>query len=148
MYEGIKIATGLTQRKSAPFKPPTGELIADKGKQMDRWKEHYSDLYARPSYVSESALAAMQQLDTLYELHKMPTISELSKTIDQLVPGIAPISDEIPPDLIKQCQTVLRKHIHELICCCWVEGEVPQNMRDTKIVTFYKNRGNSGKRSD
>ncbi|XP_047500203.1 uncharacterized protein LOC125046469 [Penaeus chinensis] len=141
MYEGIKTATGPTQIKSAPLKSSSGELIVDKGKQMDRWKEHYSALYSRQSTVSESALAAMEQLSVLHELDEMPTISEPSKAIDQLAPGKAPGSDEIPPDLIKQCQTVLLKPIYDLLCCCWAEGEVPQDMSDTKIVTLYKNKG-------
>ncbi|XP_047485879.1 uncharacterized protein LOC125036961 [Penaeus chinensis] len=112
MYEGIKTATGPTQIKSAPLKSSSGELIVDKGKQLDRWKEHYSVLYSRQSSVSESALAAMEQLSVLHELDEMPTISELSKAIDQLAPGKAP-----------------------------GKGEVPQDMRDTKIVTLYKNKG-------
>ncbi|XP_047476441.1 uncharacterized protein LOC125030447 [Penaeus chinensis] len=106
MYEGIKTATGPTQIKSAPLKSSSGELIVDKGKQLDRWKEHYSVLYSRQSTVSESALAAMEQLSVLHELDEMPTISELSKAIDQLAPGKAPGSDEIPPDLIKQNSSV------------------------------------------
>ena len=141
MYEGIKTATGPTQCKSAPLKSSSGELIIDKGKQMDRWKEHYSNLYSRPSTVSESALSAMEQFTVMHELDELPTLSELSKAIDQLAPGKAPGSDEIPPDLIKQCQTVLLKPIYDLLCCCWAEGEVPQDMRDTKIVTLYKNKG-------
>ena len=141
MYEGIKTATGPSQCKSAPLKSSSGELIIDKGKQMDRWKEHYSNLYSRPSTVSESALSAMEQFTVMHELDELPTLSELSKAIDQLAPGKAPGSDEIPPDLIKQCQTVLLKPIYDLLCCCWAEGEVPQDMRDTKIVTLYKNKG-------
>ena len=141
MYEGIKAATGPTQSKSAPLKSSSGELIVDKGEQMGRWKEHYSDLYSRQSTVSESALAAMGQLSTLHELDEVPTISDLKKAIDQLAPGKAPGSDEIPPELVKQCQTVLLNPIYNLLCSCWAEGEVPQDMRDTKIVTLYKNKG-------
>ncbi|XP_047490986.1 uncharacterized protein LOC125040474 [Penaeus chinensis] len=109
MYEGIKTATGPTQIKSAPLKSSSGELIVDKGKQLDRWKEHYSVLYSRQSTVSESALAAMEQLSVLHELDEMPTISELSKAIDQLAPGKAPGSDEIPPDLIKQYSEINKR---------------------------------------
>ena len=141
MYEGIKVATGPTQSKSAPLKSSTGELIVDKGKQMDRWKEHYSDLYSRPSTFSESALATIEQLSVLHELDEMPTITEVNIAIDQLAPGKAPGSDQIPPDLIKQCKTVLLGPLYDLLCCCWTEGEVPQDMRDTKIVTLYKNKG-------
>ncbi|XP_047472864.1 uncharacterized protein LOC125027771 [Penaeus chinensis] len=109
MYEGIKTATGPTQIKSAPLKSSSGELIVDKGKQLDRWKEHYSVLYSRQSTVSESAVAAMEQLGVLHELDEMPTISELSKAIDQLAPGKAPGSDEIPPDLIKQYSEINKR---------------------------------------
>ena len=91
MYEGIK--TGPSQCKSAPLKSSSGELIKDKGKQMDRWKEHYSNLYSRPSTVSESALSAMEQFTVMHELDELPTLSELSKAIDQLAPGKAPGSD-------------------------------------------------------
>ena len=145
MYEGIKVATGPTQSKSAPLKSSSGEHIVDKSKQMDRWKEHNSDLCARSSNVSESALAAMEQLDILHELEEMTTISELSKAIGQLAPDKAPGSNEIPPDLIKQCQTVFLNPIHDFLCCCWAVGEVPLNTRDTKIATLYKNNGETGR---
>lgn len=141
MYEGIKVATGPSQTKTAPLKSSSGEVIVDKGKQMDRWKEHYSELYSKPSVVSEPAFSAIEQLSVLHELDELPTISELEKAIDQLAPGKSPGSDEIPPDLIKQCKTVLLKPIYEHLCSCWAEGEVPQDMRDTKIVTLYKNKG-------
>ena len=28
-----------------------------------------------------------------------------------------------------------------MLCECWNEGAVPQDMRDAKIVTLYKNKG-------
>ncbi|XP_066282992.1 uncharacterized protein [Branchiostoma lanceolatum] len=55
--------------------------------------------------------------------------------------GKAPGSDAIPPDLLKHCKTVLLLPLHELLCQCWKEGAVPQDMRDSKIVTLYKNKG-------
>lgn len=47
MYECIKTALSSTQSKTAPLKTTSGEVITDKGKQMDRWLEHYSGLYAK-----------------------------------------------------------------------------------------------------
>jgi len=35
--------------------------------------------------------------------------------------------------------------LHEVLCQCWKEEAVPQDMRDAKIITLYKNKG---KRSD
>ena len=47
MYDGIKKALGPTQSKTAPLKSTTREVITDQGQQMDRWVEHYSNLYSR-----------------------------------------------------------------------------------------------------
>ena len=75
------------------------------------------------------------------ELDNEPTIDELSKAINNLASRKAPGSDGIPPDLIKHCKTTLLQPLHEVLCECWNEGAVPQDMRDAKIVTPYKNKG-------
>ena len=31
--------------------------------------------------------------------------------------------------------------LHEVLCQCWKEGAVPQDTRDSKIITIYKNKG-------
>jgi hypothetical protein len=35
----------------------------------------------------------------------------------------------------------LLKPLHDLICNCWELDHIPQDMRDAKIVTHYKNKG-------
>ena len=141
MYEGIKKAFGPTQSKTAPLKSTTGEVITEKKKQMDRWVEHYSELYSRENSVTTSALEAIDSLPTMEELDAHPTLEELSKAIDSLAAGKAPGSDGLPPDLIKHCKTALLIPLHKLLCECWEEGAVPQDMRDAKIITLYKNKG-------
>ena len=32
--------------------------------------------------------------------------------------------------------------LYELLCLCWGEGSVPQDLRNATIVTLYKNKGN------
>ena len=44
------------------------------------------------------------------------------------------------PDLIKHCKTKLLLPLHEVLCQCWQEGAVPQDMRDSNIITIYKNK--------
>ena len=141
MYDGIKKALGPTQSKTAPLKSTSGEVITDQGRQMERWVEHYSDLYSRENTVTPSALDAIDCLPVMEELDADPTMDELSKAIDSLATGKAPGSDSIPPDLIKHCKTTLLHPLHEVLCQCWREGAVPQDMRDAKIVTLYKNKG-------
>ena len=61
-----------------------------------------------------------------------PTIEELSKAIG---------SDGIHPDLNKHYKTALLLPLHEVLHQCWLEGAAPQDMRDSKIITLYKNKG-------
>ena len=141
MYEGIRMAMGPVQNKTAPLKSTTGEVITDKGKQMARWVEHYTNLYSKQNVVTTTALDAIECLPVMQELDTEPTVEELSNAIDRLASGKAPGSDGIPPDLIKHCKTTLLLPLHEVLCQCWKEGAVPQDMRDAKIVTLYKNKG-------
>uniref|UniRef100_A0A2C9LX88 Uncharacterized protein n=1 Tax=Biomphalaria glabrata TaxID=6526 RepID=A0A2C9LX88_BIOGL len=90
MYEGIKKALGPSQNKTAP---PSGEIITDKCQQMHRWVEHYSELYATTSSVSDLALKAIIQLPTMNTLDETPTLSELNKAIDNIAARKAPGCD-------------------------------------------------------
>ena len=95
------------QSKMAPLKSATGEVITDQGWQMERWVEHYSNLYSRENTVTPSSLGAIKCMPIMEELNAEPTMDELSKVIDSLAAGKAPGSDSIPPDLIKHCKTTL-----------------------------------------
>ena len=141
MYEGIKKAVGPIQSKTAPLKSSSGEEITDKGQEMERWLGHYSQLYSRENVVVTFALDAIEPLPIMGEPDAETTFGELSKAIDSLACGKAPGIDGIPPDLIKHCKTTLLQPLHDLLCQCWSEGAVPQDMRDAKIVTLYKNKG-------
>ena len=94
MYEGIKTATGPTATKTAPLKSKTGEVITDQSKQLERWVEHYLELYATRNVVTASALDALPDLAVMEELDTLPTIEDLSTAIDCLSSGKAPGSGE------------------------------------------------------
>ena len=84
---------------------------------MERWVEHYSELYLRVNVVSEEALMAMESLPIMDELDSKPTLEDINQALDQL---------------------------SSVKAQCWREGEVPQDMRDANIVTLYKNKGDRG----
>ena len=141
MYEGIKKATGPRISKSAPIKSKTGEIITEKDKQMRRWTEHYLELYATQNVVSDFALDSIPELPMLDQLDALPSIEELGKAIDHLSSGKAPGDDGIPAEVLKSSKETLLKPLHDLLCACWEQGHIPQDMRDAKIVTLYKNKG-------
>ena len=141
MYDGIKKALGPQRKVTAPLKSATGDLIHDKTRQMERWVEYYADLYSTQNHVTDLAMGAIECLPTMSELDEIPTLSEMTKAIDHLSPGKAPGNDGIPPEIIKCGGSILSKHLLDLLCQCWEEGAVPQDMRDANIITLYKNKG-------
>ena len=77
----------------------------------------------------------------LEELHSEPTLEELSTAIDVLASAKAPGEDGIPPEVIKCGKPALLEPLHKLLCLCWREGKVPQDMRSARSITLYKNKG-------
>ncbi|KAG6933589.1 hypothetical protein G0U57_018928, partial [Chelydra serpentina] len=130
-----------TKKWRVLLKSATGENIQDKGKQMDRWVEHYSEVYSRQNTITEAALNTVDGFPVETELDEKPPMEELKKVIESLSTGKAPGKDGIPPEVIKCGINVLLEHLHDLLCQCWDEGAVPQDMRDANIVTLYKNKG-------
>ena len=108
---------------------------------MDRWVEHHSELYLSETVVTDATLNSITPLPVMDELDAEPTIEELDKAIDALSNGKAPGSDGIPPEVIKSGKSALLEPLHELLCLCWKEGAVPQDMRDATIITLCKNKG-------
>ena len=96
MYDGIKKALGPTLNKTALLRSSTGEVITDRGHQLERLVEHYSDIYSRVNIVSPSALDDVEFLPTMEELDTEPTLEELREAIDSLASGKAPGSARIP----------------------------------------------------
>lgn len=90
--------------------------------------------------VVDSALDAIAPLSIMEDLDAEATLEELSKAIDSLACGKAPGTDGLLPDLIKRCMSTLLQPLHHTFCQCWREGGVPQDMKDAKFVTLYKNK--------
>ena len=88
-------------KKIAPLKSKTGEIITDGKKQMERWVEHYLELYSTKNIVSEEALNSIQLMPIMVELDSEPTASEIEKAINGLANGKTPDNDAIPPEVIK-----------------------------------------------
>lgn len=66
----------------------------------------------------------------MLELHVKPQIEELSKEIDYLSSGKAPGTDGIPAEIIKSGKPIIWLYLDKLLCSCWDERAVPQDMHD------------------
>ena len=83
MYDDLKKDLGPVQRKISVLKSYTGVILTEKNKQMNRWgRERYSNLHSRQNIVSPETFDLLEHLQTTDELDSVPTIEELSSTID------------------------------------------------------------------
>ena len=104
------------QSRITPLKSATGDAIKGKSKQMERWVEHYFELYSRVNVVSEEALMAMESLSIIDELDSEPTsLKEINQALDQLSSGKASGNDGIPVEVIKCAKGTLLKELHEIL---------------------------------
>ena len=143
MYSGLKKAFGPVTKKVCPLKSADGTLLTDTGQQLARWVEHYSELYAAPRQISSVAIASTPSFPPMLELDELPTFDELNSAIASTPAGKAPGLDGIPADLL-QCDDVTSPYLYSILCKCWNEGKFPDDMRDAKITTLYKNKGDKG----
>ena len=63
---------------------------------MERWVQHYSELYSRENVVTEEALNNTKCLPVLEELDSKPTLAEIKAALDSLASSKAHGNDNIP----------------------------------------------------
>ena len=71
--------------QDCPLKSATGNMVTDRDQQMEKWADHYQELYSRENIVVVIAVEDTKLLLVMEELDAPPSIDELRKAIDSLV---------------------------------------------------------------
>ena len=144
MFAGIKTATGPTVQGCGVLKRKDGSIIDDKAQKLERWIEHYSELYGPVGTADHQYIEQLPNLPERDVLDTPPDLAEVASMVNNLRSGRAAGMDEIPAELLKSGSDSLCSQIHILINKCWTARSVPQSFKDAKISTLYKNKGDRG----
>ena len=93
--------------------------------------------------VQDTVIDRVPQLPLIEELDEPPTLEELTEAIEQLKSRKAAGVDGIPPGIWKLGGPALHVKLHDLIVCCWEQCKLRQDLRDTVIITLYKNKSDT-----
>ena len=115
-------------------------LIKDQEGLSKRWQEHFSNLLNKPSSVDTGALNQIPQQPIQDSLAEPLTMKEIKKAIHQTSSGRASGKNGIPAEIYKAPGPNALEAFHDVLLSIW-EEEMPDNFRDARIVSFYKNKG-------
>ena len=140
-YAGLKSIFGPVQCTTAPIRNRDGMLLTDKEDILKQWTLHFSTLLNRTSEVTNEALESIQQRPMIPELDAPPNTAEVDAAIKQLQTGKAPGPDGIPAEVFETSGETLITHLTRMFQVFWVNGQLPQDLRDANIIHLYKNKG-------
>ena len=144
MFEAIKTATGPSIQTAGVLKKKDGTVIEDQDQKLNRWIEHYSELYGTEGTADHAYITNLPATATDHSLDEHPDSDEIIQIIQSLRSGKAAGEDEIPAELLKAGIEPLAESILHLISACWSSKSVPQDFKNAKITTLYKNKGERG----
>ena len=104
--------------------------------------EFYSALYSTKSVLDLEALNGVECLPIMHKVDNEPNIGEMEAELAEMATSKALGAVGIPPEVHKCLRGPSIKDLHDILIQCWRAGTVSQDMRDSNIVTLYKNKGN------
>ena len=141
-YDSIKTIYGPSSRTITPVKTSDGNtLLKEKQEILNRWAEHFSTLLNHHNEADINITESLPQLMPLQVLDETPTFIEVIQAVKRLKDNKSPGPDGIAAELLKKGGYALKLKLHELVCKIWHTGEVPQDLKDSAIITIYKRKG-------
>ncbi len=86
-------------------------------------------------------LENIEQSPFVNELAELPTVAEITKAIAGLQNNKSPGEDGLPAEIYKHGGPSLHQHLLDLFKDIWNEEEIPGQMKNSQIITIFKNKG-------
>ena len=116
-------------------------ILNDPTRIIERWAEHFEQLLNRPSHIANAVLDDLPSRPTLKCLSLPITLDEVTNANSVLKNGEASGCDSIPPEVFKYGGPYPAERLQQLFSVIWTKEVVPQDFKDSKIIHFYKRKG-------
>lgn len=136
LYDTTKKLAGKHHRADKPIRDKAGTVLTRTEDQLDRWREHFSELLNRPS---PEDLLQIAPPDTLLDLDcSKPSKDEIRKAISLLRNGKAAGPDNVPAEAIKASINTSTDALHTLFSKIWEEEEIPPDWKEGYLTKIPK----------
>ncbi len=141
-YDAIKSLCGPQKRRITPIRSTDGTILhKDKQGILERWAEHFNTLLNQNNPTDPTVLQRLPKLPPAHELDDPPRFSEVLAAVRSLKDNKSAGPDGIPAEALKNGGYLLTKNLHQLIQIIWAQKTVPQDWKDSHIVTIHKKKG-------
>jgi hypothetical protein len=109
-------------------------LLVDSHSILARWRNNFFQLLN----VQGGKDVRQTEIHTAEPLVPEPSASEVEMAIEKLKRHKSPGIDQIRAELIKAGGRTIRSEIHKLINSVWNKEELPEQWKESIIVSIYK----------
>lgn len=141
-YDAVKALYGPQRQNIVPVRSADGSvLLKEKQQILERWAEHFDSLLNKVNPTDPSVLNALPELPSVPSLDEPPKFTEILSAVRSLKNKKSPGPDGLPGEILKKGGYLLLRQLYHLICKIWQSETLPQEWKDSNIVTIYKRKG-------
>ena len=133
MFTLTKKITNESCRKSTPVKNKGGEVIQSEADQIDRWREHFSEVLNSEAPDNPVDVPNNESFDIDIDTNP-PTIEEIEKSIKALGNGKSPGVDNIQAEMLKTQSNMVARKLEEVFKLTWKNEEIPEEWQKEVII--------------
>ena len=122
-----------TKGRSTNILDAQGNILKDKDKIKERWKEYFEELYDAAGKPNECMLESKAEVDP-EDLGPTILHTETDSSMKKLKKGKAPGLDDIPGELMKDLGPNARGAINKLDNLIYTSGEWPAHFIVSRVV--------------
>jgi hypothetical protein len=120
------------------IKDKNGNLIEDEGAKLERWAEHFHDVFNVQGCVDGDLLSALPVPEAELPISSdEPSKAEVQVAIEQLNDS-APGLDRISARILKAGGAAMVEWLHRVILTVWRSGKCPADWKRAAIVALFK----------